>query len=289
MVHPEWLNQNEHRAYPFREDAVLVDASGTIAVPNNLVLDLVVTVEALSDFELYMSSLTKAGSFYSFVFADTDGVTVATVSVDSANHYYGQAHALTGSGEYVSCRGRLALGRLESIDMPDGIYLFTEAVLEACTVRPDLRAVRSLRAVDAFGESEALYGDIRLVEGRNIRLTTLQDQNAIQIDAITDESYAETCECETDDEGGTITSVNGISVRNLQLVAGAGVSITAQGDTLKIASPGVQPCCGCTELGAVTAELDRLREDSRKLATYAETVERTLESIKTRLYARSGV
>jgi len=289
MVHPEWLNQNEHRAYPFREDANLVDTTGTATLPNALVLDFIMTVETLSDFVLYLSSVTKAGTSYSFVFSDSEGVTVATISVAGANHYYGQAHALIGVGEYASCRGRVALGRLEDIDIPDGVYLFDSAALEPCTVRPDLRAVRSIRVTDALGESEALYGNIRLVEGRNIRLTTFPGQNTIQIDAIPDDGYTEDCECETDDEGGTVRSINGVSVRNLRLVAGTGVQITTQGDTITIGSPGVQPCCGCTELEAVTSELERLREDSRKLTTYAESVERTLDSIKTRLYARSGV
>ena len=285
MIHPEWLNQNEHRAYPFREDAVLHDSSGTITVPNGLVLDFIVTLEATSDFVLRLTTLTKASGFYSFTFSDAEGDTVAVVSVNAADHAYGQAHALTGVGVYDVCRGRVVLGRLGSFDadMPDGVYTFDNAALEACTVRPDLRAVRSIRVADGFGETAPLYGHIRLIEGRNIRLTQLADQNAIQIDAITDDSFSEECECETAAVGGTIRTINGIAASNLTLEAGPGVQVSTSGSTLRISSPGVTPCCSCVELEAVTSELDRLRDDSRKLASYAENVENVLRGIKNRL------
>jgi len=288
MIHPEWLNQNEHRAYPFREDASLLDTSGTVVVPNGLVLDCIVTLEADADFMLYMTTLTKAAGFYALALSDVDGVTVATVSVNAVSHTYGQSHALTGVGAYELCRGRIAFGRLDSfdVDMPDGVYAFEGAVLEACTVRPDLRAVRSIRVADGFGESPLLYGHVRLVEGRNVRLTSLPSQNAIQIDAIPGEGYVEECDCENDDTGGVIRTINGISARSMQIEAGPGVQITRSGDTLRIASPGVQPCCSCTELETVTAALDNLRDDSRTLFSYAGNVESILAAVKQRLSGR---
>lgn len=285
MIHPEWLNQNEHRAYPFREDAVLDDSTGTITVPNGLVLDFIMTLEASADFVLRLTTLTKASGFYAFTFSDADGVTVASVSVNASDHTYGQAHALTGVGDYEICRGRVVLGRLDSldVDMPDGVYTFDDAALEACTVRPDLRAVRSIRATDGFGESAPLYGHVRLIEGRNIRLTQDDTTNAIQIDAITDESFTEQCDCETAVVGGTVRTINGVAVDNLKLEAGTGVEVTVSGDTIRIGSPGVTPCCSCVELAAVTSELNRLRDDSVGLASHALNIENLLRGIENRL------
>jgi len=285
MLHPEWLNQNEHRAYPFREDSSLEDTTGTITLPTGLVLDFLLTVEGSSDFNVSLTSLTKAGTFFSLVFSDSTGATVVTASVNSGLYEYGNAVALSGVDPYTSARGRVVFGRLEDIDtdIPDGVYAFSGIEMEPCTVRPDLRAVRSIRVGSTFGETAGLYGDVSLIAGRNVQLQHLPQYNAIQINADTDDNYTEECDCESSLATGRIHTINGISASDIELVGGSGVKLERSGNKLTISSPGVVPCCSCTELEAVNDELDRLRGDTNQLVNYADSVEKTLTSIQAKL------
>jgi len=283
MLHPEWLNQNENRTYPFAEDTSLVDSTGTITLPNGLVLDFITTVESTAGITLKLRSFTKVSTLFSFVIADEDDLSVATVSANADGHTYGQAYLITAINDALSARGKIVLGNLSEFvdEIPDGVYSFDGALFEACTVRPDLPAVRSLQAIDNFGVSDALNGHVNLIAGENIRLTYIESLNAIQIDAIPGEGSIEECDCEEEaSTSSRIRTINGISSSNVDFVGGVGMAIRRSGNTLEIASPGVEPCCGCTEAEAVAAEFNILRNDTNKLLNYASNVENALMTVQ---------
>lgn len=277
-VFQEWLNQNSYRSYPFREDVNLTpDGESGWVLPNYLLVDLILTTAGDAAVAIRVSQVAFVGGFLTLVFADASGTTVCTLAVDTAAHAAYASYPLAGIGDYEDTRGVAILGDLRRLaeDVPDGAYTFAGAELEPCVIRPDLRGVRSLRVGSGDSLSDFIRGHVKLIEGSNIRLTYVPEENGIRIDAIDGSGFNQPCDCEGDQaELPCISSINGISSSSVQIVGdGSCVEVTVQGNKIMIKDTCSAPCCGCPELEFISTHLALEETVLRKLEAYAEDLQ----------------
>lgn len=266
VVNQEWLNQNALRAYPIKEDCPRMpyDTSGAIisdvVLPNYVLVDFVITMDTGDSPRIYIKQVVHIGNLLTLAFHDASNTLVALLSVDLDLHVKNQGYALAGAGAYDDVRGRVVIGDLTSFktDLAEGLYNFTIAAteLEASTVRPDIRGVRSLQLSNQGNESDYIYGHVKLVAGANAQLTYLPAYNAIQIDALSADGLNEECDCTPLGQDTTVKTINGIAVEDAVIVGdGSCVSVETSGNTITISDTCSKPCCGCPELEFVTDSL----------------------------------
>lgn len=273
----EWLNANSLRSYPFREDTNLVDETGAVTLPNSLVVDFVLVSPYGTDLELQLKNVLYGVDLLALTFGDVDGTIVTSVTIPLGSHTENDGYKLVGQGDYEDCVGRVAIGKTSELAdvMPQGSYSFStgSALLEATTIRPDVRGVRALKVVHADGsESNPIYGNVKLLEGLNIRLVPQAD--GVRIDAITTD-LEEDCECDSEllkpgpirSLSGVIPDVNG----NIEIITvGENIAISGGIGKLVITDTSTQPCCGCEELEAITAAAQLAQDTADKVANRAE-------------------
>lgn len=285
----EWLNRNAQRAYPLRSDCTRTDATGILTIPDHLILDLVMVVPVTDSATYHLRSLMFSGQTLTMELADSDSVTVGTVTINTTTHVTGSAYTILGQGDYSGSMGRVVFGRTDNLAdwLAPGLYVFDAGatIFEARTVRPDLRALNSLRIVAADGSlSEPITGPIELIAGGNTRLTYIAPDGdtpaRIKVDAVDDPNYDEGCDC--DDEVAplppirTINNVGPDDQGNIGLVQGACTVITSEGNKVVFGDTCTKPCCGCTELEFITERLTQL-----------DAAEKQLEAIVAQLSSRS--
>lgn len=289
----EWLNQNAVRAYPFRENADMIprDSAGNrlvdAKIPTGLVVDFIITVPGPLTPRIYLSKLTHIGGVMSFVFSDQDDRKVASTEVDLREHRKYAAYSLTGLGTYDDVRGTLVLGDTGriNVNVPEGIYVFTldSAEFEPATVRPAIRGVRSLQLSNQGAETDYIYGHVKLVAGNNIRLTYLEEYNAIRIDAIEGAGLNEVCDCVEELGLTNVTrTINGIPIEDV-IITGDGqcVDVSISGNRIVISDMCSTPCCGCPELEFVTSSLKVLEATTSNLQSYANQLSERISNFVT--------
>lgn len=284
----EWLNQNAYRAYPFKEDASRTDTSGSVRIPDSLLVDLCMVVPADFDDQIYLDKLTYAGSTLqvSMSLVSAPGVSVAGFTADLATHTANKAYSIVGSDDMADIRGRAVLGDLSDLSeqLIQGEFSFDTGAtpFECRAVRPDLRGVRSLRIVKADGTvGEDLFGTVQLLEGLNIRLTYVPAAgllpHGIRIDSIATE-LDEACECDSaevkPDPIRTINGVSGDANGNIIIEPmDECMEITGGTGSVKIDDKCAKPCCGCPELEFITQQLAIMKTSIKNLSDRATVVE----------------
>ena len=265
----EWLNQNSLRAYPFKENMQRHPQTeagsllSEIQVPNTLVVDFVITVALdvpATPIRIYLSQLAFVGNLLTLVFSDTDDVQVGTLSVNTDLHTPNQGYTFLGTGTaYEDARGRVVLGDLTRLAeaISPGLYDFAigQTELEPGTIRPDIRAVRSLQTSYLGAVSDLLFGHIKLLAGQNIRFTYDTVTNTIRVDAISGAGLNEECECQ-EEAGQCVETVNGIAINDVTIEGdGECVEVRTEGNRIIIEDMCASPCCDCPELEFLTESL----------------------------------
>lgn len=296
ILHPEWLNQNASRAYPFQEDMQRIpqDSAGNLMTdaqfPNYAVVDFVFTLaDQYADTRLYMSSLAVIGRLMTLAFSETrTNQVVCTVSLDRDTHTTNTGYPLTGIGAWDDGRGQLVVGDLTQfpVDVADGLYVFTadQALMEACTVRPAIRGVRSLQIQDTGSISDYIQGRVRLVAGENIRLDygKVGLEDVLYISATPNSNYADDCTCESLLSTNVLRTINGIPIENLTIIPDSPcLSVSAQGNKLIFRDNCSTPCCGCEELKYLTDGLKTLQAGLSQLSAFVQQVDTRISSFVT--------
>lgn len=279
----EWLNSNAHRAYPFKEDTPVqaVNDVGT-SLPKYLFTDMVLTVAGPQDIAVSLTQITLINGYLTAIFTDAAGVIVTSVTLNTLTHVANTAYALVGQGIYEDARGKAVIGPLDQLatDLPDGIYTFV-AELETCTVRPDIRGVRSLQLVAGSNITDPFGGVVKLIEGTNIKLTYLPASNGIRIDAISGEGLNELVTC--DDAYALpqpIIRINGINAADVEIIGdGKCVEVTTSGNKIAIKDKCSQPCCGCTELEFINTNLELLQSTISRLESFETLLQERLTNL----------
>jgi len=285
----EWLNHNSQRSYPLTEDATEVDVSGTVTLPKGFILMLEIPVHAglsVDTTKFFIRSIAIFSSGLSLSVGYDDGSSsppvVATTVVSLTNHSEGDHYALIGKTDFIDTIGQIAFGPAAVIqELPAGEFFFDPAggKLEPHTIRPIIRGVSSITAVNGTERSDRLYGDIELVAGRNIRITPIIISGSdpqIRIDAIEGEGLVEDCVCEGDEEGPCIRTINGVPptpAGDFFMVGNDCLDINEITNGLQLTDVCSEPCCGCEELEALVDELRGLNSGARTVENFVVRLE----------------
>ena len=287
VINAEWLNQNSQRAYPFREDALrrpTVDNAyaDAYAVPNGLVLDLVLATNFDVQPTVYMSALTLAGGAATAVIADaSDGTVLATASAAVTTAEYTPVN-FSGAGVHDDIRGTIVFGNLSRVAdlLPDGIYRYeaSETPFEARCCRPSAPCVSGIFVTNAAGSAKGarLRGDVALVAGRNVSLDFDEANNAIIINADSRYAYNEKCGCETDDNRQEILTVNGVSAPHVEIEAGECVKVEKKDGRIIISDTCSKPYCGCAELTFLNQKTNNITTSIGTLEQFANQLHQSL-------------
>jgi hypothetical protein len=271
----QWLNHNSQRSYPLTERASKTDTLNTIRLPDSFIVALKLPVNAglaVEPEKFYLKSLLLAPTGYNITIGYDTGETntednpdVAAVNIAKSAYTPNRAYALGGIDDYSDTVGQVVIGRLDEIDaLPAGRYFFSPAAgqLEPDAIVPNIRGITRLRVSNGDELSAPIYGDVTLVAGTNMRLALTTQQNEdpiVTFSAISGLNLNEDCVCDVPNTGTCIRCINGVCSDdgNFQLNQGECISITEVAGGLLFADTCAKPCCGCSELDALTTQIDK--------------------------------
>jgi hypothetical protein len=284
----EWLNSNSQRSYPLVETASKVDTTGTFTIPDSLILGLYFPIHAgLVAFpeRFYIKSLSVFSTGLNIVLGYWDnasGIAVASTTIAFSSHSEYKTYSLIGEHDFLDCAGKIVLGKLDELtSLPAGAYDFTYSAtnVDSDAIRLMLRGVSSISLVNGTTTTKRLQGDIAFVAGSNMLLesSTVNGVTSITFNAIKGEGLTVDCNCEDDDNiPSCIRTINGTHPTDggdLSFVGDSCLSITAVANGLQLADTCSKPCCGCTELEAVTTDLVRFGESATSLTNFLNRLE----------------
>jgi len=269
----EFLNHNAQRSYPLTAEATKRDITNSFEIPNDFLVGLDIPVSSAMTMETGRFFIRQLGSFAAgiqLIFAYDTGssvvdVGIAMIPLDDLSR--NKVFALGGIAPYDDIVGKVVIGRMDTIkSQPSGLFAFTLAGsrIEPQAVRPTIKGITAMQISNASGtQSERLYGDIELVAGSNIQLSTVRtaSQTKIIISALSGVGTIAECVC-VGDAAVTpcIKTINGIGptpTGNFSFIGDDCLTFTAATNGVKVTDSCCAPCCGCPELEAITRNLER--------------------------------
>lgn len=281
----EWLNHNSVRSYPFADDATRYDIARTVRIPDNFILGLYFPIHAGLNVRAENFYISKIAIFtnglnltLSVKLADDSSLDVASAIVPRTTHREYDAYSLPGIGDFSDSIGKIVIGNLNNVDaMPTGLYLFAyeDGKLDTDCVRPIIRGLSSITVRNGDDISSRIVGDVELVAGTNMRLTPViisgQDPQ-IRFDAISGEGLNDDCVCDTDnivpDCIRTIDMVPADNDGNFTLLGNDCLEVLEIQNGLQLNDKCSAPCCGCTDLEAITRQVERLGSHQQTLELF---------------------
>ena len=235
----EWLDQNTERAYPLAMDASAEDVTGTIQLPTDFIVSINLAVPATINVhpaKFYISEVgvDATGFNVTIGYAADDGVKpVAVANVPLATFSRFTEYTLTGVEDFFDAGGHVVFGDVKNLyAQPGGVFTFDlgGGRLETHVIKPQIRGVASAIVTNGTSQSRAISGDIRLVAGRNCRLSVEsqgeEEPAQITVHFIDGEGSVESCDCDPDTGEALGPPIRRIS----------GVSPTAAGDISVVGS-----------------------------------------------------
>ena len=288
----EWLNSNNLRSYPFKEDTskklfTLNGVDTGMSMPDDMLVDAQIVVPYTdTPVKVYLREILKYATgvtmkFYIKENADYVFIGSCVIGIDDDPY---TIYTLTSSAiedtKYSGCIYRLISGT-RSNSIIDGSYT-CNIEMESDVVRPALGEVRSISILSDTEIIGPLYGDINLVAGDNIIFTV--EDNTVTINAI-DTSNMEEEDCDCGDSAYkdkqciyTINNIPPDGDGNFKLVPGTCISIDSDGSVV-IADTCSEPCCGCAELEKISesykildSSINRITSNVSRLAEEQSTL-----------------
>jgi len=276
LTNLEWRNLNEGRRYPLADSAGGSDLTGLFLLPNSFLVAIDLPVHAAmtvdpARFFLYKLGVYGTGYSVTIGYSPSSGgptVPVASALIDKQTLTPGRTYALSGIEPFDDTSGKLTIGKTDDIDFqPSGYFEFSfnEGQLDPDTVRPLLQSMISFTVVNGQQESARIYGDAVFTDGIGTQWVATQiagQPTLLQLNASTDLNFAEDCVCSGDVTQATpirfINDIPGDNEGNYNLLGTACVTLTPATNGLIIRNPCTEPCATCSDLEAITADLQRL-------------------------------
>jgi hypothetical protein len=293
-IFPEWLNINAGRAFPLAENASRLDSSGSVKLPDSLIV--AAQISMTPDYAAGTFYVSRVGGFPDRVvvtisYLDADGISreIASVVALAVTHTTNTTYPFTGVNSDAVLLGSITLGDLsEAMQAVPGLTDF-DATSTPFEVSALFVATPALKALEFYNGSTLIqsFTDIAVLRpGENIRLTRIND-TTIRIDAIAGENLVSPAECENAEPvPPCIRTINGVAPDengNFQLEGGSCLDINVQVGTITITDVCAKSCCGCDELEAIVQglqaveqQLITLRENSISTIQIQQTLITTL-------------
>lgn len=179
----EYLNENSHRAFPFKETVTRTSSDGVLTIPDDFLVDLSCSIGNDITDRFYVSALLIDADVVVVSLSDISGVVgtfTITPSADRNTTVYMSAEAA-----FVGAVGKLVVGSTSGLfDGPVGSFTFglDTAELESTCFYPSMVAVNRLVFEDATGATTSYTGNITITAGRNIGFIGI-DTTTVKINA----------------------------------------------------------------------------------------------------------
>jgi hypothetical protein len=195
--------------------------------------------------------------------------------VAAATHVTNSTYAVAGVDDFSDTIGQITIGKLDEIStLPPGLYSFAPEAgeLETDAIRPMIRGISSIRAINGTEVSESLYGDVEFVAGTNIRIdvSNVNNNPRVTFNAISGLNLSEVCECNENKTGECIRCINGVCSGDGTFTLGgsACIQVTESDNGVVITDTCALPCCGCEELDALKNQIDRFNDGVTTLQNF---------------------
>ncbi len=280
-----WLNQNSQRAYPFVDFATKVsNESPEVVIPDDFLLALRLSVHTGHDVRVenfFLKSIVVSGAGCTVTFGYNDGGSYPDVAVAAVSAGDGVVDCrMSGIGSFSDTVGYCAFdGNSPVFTDWIGFYTFlpSSTPIEPDCIVPMLRSVTSLRVNDGNMLSDKYFGDITLVAGANVSISTAPTSTGatITINAISTDGFVDDCTCDIHEEDQCVTSIGGVtpdSEGNVNLAGNGCVAVSGGGNTLTIRDTCATPDCGCDELEVLAATVREMEDGITTLNTFIENL-----------------
>jgi hypothetical protein len=276
----DFLNLNSVRNYPIRDGLSRISEDELFTIPNELILDLTISVPGDSHLKLYVSKLISTTDTVTIQISVKDGDLVGSFVVDIASDLYADTN-LTASSYYPLAVGTITTGDLTKLNnLPSGEFTFsasnTELIMRAYT--PASVGVNYISFTDNKGNSMKLTGDVAIIAESNLQFR--RDGNSVYIDAGENLGLNKDCS----ETGVQIRKINGVSPDsegNFYLIADDCVEINPIEYGVSLKDSCGKPCLGCNELGELTNRLMTTETDLLSLRDYINNLQNTITQLST--------
>ena len=269
---PEYLSANAGRAYPLSEFGARADVTGTVVLPDALLVDARLNVTPgyvlgagagtffVSRVELTATAVTLTLSFLPAAAGSAPRV-LAVVSVDPRGTDFGDDAAFQGQDPDAAVTGTLTFGDLPGVlSQLTGGYDFgvTQCALEADVVSVGQPAVTFLELFNGATPVGTFDGALQLIAGRNVFFTRLSP-TSVRVDVADGINVTTADACAGALPAGTpIRTINGVAPDangNFALVGDECITVNTAAGEIDLEDVCSKSCCGCTELASlVTAQ-----------------------------------
>jgi len=283
----EFLDHNSQRNYPIEGKLSAIDTTSTFSIPEDMIvgmqfaIDFALNVDPTKFFIKKIASLGAGVQITVGYDADGGAVDAAVALAASGTHTKYRSYPLLGMNDFENSRGQMQIGSFDSLaGLPTGEFNFdiSETRLEPDAIRPSVKGIASLQIQNGTELSNRLHGHIRFVAGRNIRFQVAQtagEPSTITFDAINGAGLTEDCVC-TDELSPPIRTIQGVpadGAGNFQFVGDSCLEFSSIANGLRANDKCSEPCCGCSELAAVTQALEAFGARATTLENFLVALE----------------
>lgn len=295
----EWSDENSHRQFPLLDSASGKDVTGDFAIPQTLMVDMILAVPPGSDItKFYVKSIIARRLFIDIEIGYDDGGALTVGWVRNIPHdsgrnatYYVEAVTQDTFSAFEVLTGAIVIGDPKpTVELP-GVFQFSPAntYIHPSRVMEGVAAVRSIQV-----GSNILTGDLILQEGDNVTLAVDLGTNTITVNAVVNDEDTGTVignDADIIDElvnryGQPIISINGQSPDSegdFSVVGADCTVIQTVNAGLSIGNPCAEPCCDKSTLSDVYAVLSQLNLRYAVLESYYQSIGLNINQMQARL------
>lgn len=272
-IFPEWLNVNSGRAFPLAENASRMDSTGSVRLPDSLIVAAQINQTAsYAAGTFFVSRLIAVPDLVSVTISFFDGEeaprAIATISVPVELHRTNKTYAFVGEGVDEVILGSLTIGALDETLRTVPGQLSFDVSATPFEVSALFVSTPSLEAVEIYNGTTLLRRHTRVLKlraGENIRLSYVDgDPDVIRIDAISGENLInpDTCENAVPVPAPirTINGVPGDSNNNFNLDGSNCLNVDVAPGVITVTDLCSKSCCGCEELEELVAGLQQVEQ-----------------------------
>jgi len=263
----DFLNANTLRNFPIKEGASRQDQSGAFTLPDDFLVDLLVSATSDPSLRVYISKVINTPDEIELELSAYGTSTVIGVfSVAAQAHTRYNTYVMVPSASYTAATGKLTVAEVSSmLSLPYGTFVFDQdsTELEMRTIVPGLATISRFVFKNADGTSVSVTGDVTILAQTNTKFRQI-NSTTVAIDAGDGLGLNAAC---ADDRPclKTINSIAPDANGNFQLTASDCARFSAlTAGTLKglnLADSCCKPCLSCNEIGDLTQRLMQLESD----------------------------
>lgn len=280
----DFLNLNSLRSYPIRESCSKVDNSGVFYIPNDLILDLRLSVSASITKRYYISKLTNFGNTFGLEISDENSVLVGTYTVEIDSHVKYQRYELTPSEYFPAATGGLVLGSFTQLNNSLGgsfYFSLANAEIEMQAITPAIRGINRLVFYNADGSVITKTGDVEIEARTNVKFKAGAG-NRVIIDAGEGIGLNTLC----DNIRNAIKTINGIGPDEngnftLDFADCASFAPIPANTGIVVTDECCKPCMGCNDVAELTQRLITLETALLQLRNFYSTLDNRYQEFKT--------